>query len=179
MSVDLDVVVRRGLVKGLRNLIKIVVVPHSLDHLLRGHQRKVFGNCGKTCVGDQKYPVPVGIVGALAKFPVQLPQLLFVHMGLVQNGPGHQLKLLGASHAVVGIQPQPSLVVALQHQHVFPVLYGQEEVQHLNVFQATVNIVPHKYVKFVVFDAAVIREVFLQDRIATVNVADMMNTLVG
>ena len=179
VAVDLDIIVRRGLIESFRNFLEVIVIAHTFDHLLRGHERQVLGDGAESGMSHQKDLSVVGVVGALAEFTVQLPELLFIQMGCVQGGPGHQFKFPGSAHAVAGIQPQPSLVVALQHQYILPVPDGEKEVQHFRIFQTPVHIISHKYIEFVLPDAAVFREIFLQDGAAAVNIPDVMDSVVG
>ena len=130
-------------------------------------------------MGDQINVLPILVIGALAELPVQLPYVLLADSRGLQDGSGDQLELLGPALAVIGPQPEPSLMVALQHQHVLAVHDGQQELHHLSVLHAPVYVIPHKNIHFIVFQPAVVRQVLLQNRIAAVDVPDVMYLPVG
>ena len=161
MPMNLVTILRRGIVKCLCNFFKIAVASDSLDHLLRRNKRKIFWNGAKSGVRDKKNTLSILIIRALPEFSVKLAQLLFGDARFIQNGPCDCFKFSGISGFIICIKPQPPLVISLQHQHVLAAHDGHQKLHHLHVLQPPVDVIPHKNIHFIVFDAAVVRQVFL------------------
>ena len=174
VSVNLITIIRCSIKEGLRNLLEIIVIAHTLNHLFRGHKRQVFRHGAQARMSDQVDIVSIPVIRALTEFPVKLSYVLLTDLRGIQNRLRNQFKLSGPACAVICPVPEPSLVVPLQHQHILPVHDGEQEIHHLRVFHAAVNVIPHKDVHFIVLQAAVVLQVFLKNRIAAVDITDMM-----
>ena len=94
VSEDLIIGSRCSLLKGFRRPVCIRIFPGSTCHLLRCHESQVLRQDAQSSMGDQKIPVPIAVVGALAEFPVQAAYFLGIDFCPFQRPAGMQPKLL-------------------------------------------------------------------------------------
>ena len=94
VSEDLIIGSRCSLLKGFRRPVCIRIFPGSTCHLLRCHESQVLRQDAQSSMGDQKIPVPIAVIGALAEFPVQAANFFRIDFRLLQRPAGMQPKLL-------------------------------------------------------------------------------------
>ena len=130
-------------------------------------------------MSDQKIPVPIAIVSALAEFPVQAAHFFGIDPGPFQRPAGVQPKFLRPAFPTVRPVPEGRFMVSFQQEHVFPFRYGAQETDNLRVFHASVNVVAQEDIKFILLYPALSVQVFPQGSITAMQIADVMDSPVS
>ena len=178
VSVDLIVIRRHSLIEGLGYLLEVIVVTYTVDHLIRRHKCEIVRNYTEPGMCHQIDIFAVAVVSALSKLSVELPYLLLVYSGSVEDRSCHKLKLLRPACAVICPEPQPSLVIALKHENILPAPDGYQKIDHIRVLHSSVDIITCKYIEFVILYTAVVIQILHQSRITSVDISDVMDPLV-
>ena len=127
-------------------------------------------------MADQEGAAGVGEIGTLPEAPAELADILFGdHADLGQGAVG---ELAAAVFLVIGVFPEVRLMVPLQKAAVLPGVVGDEELQHLPVLNAPIQVVPHKDIEGVI-PQTVISQGFLKHGAAAVEITDDGDLAVG
>ena len=70
-------------------------------------------------------------------------------------------------------------MVSFQQEHVFPFRYGTQETDDLRVFHASVNVIAQEDIKLILFYPALSVQIFPQDSITAMQIADVMDSPVS
>ena len=69
-------------------------------------------------------------------------------------------------------------MIALEHENVLPVLYGDEEVHDLRILHTSVYVITDKYVELIILYSAILIQILHKRRVAAVHVTYVVDSLI-
>ena len=178
MSVNLICIFGCSSYKGVSDSLKIIIRTNAVNHLISCNKCEIVGDCAEAGVSYNELITVICIISALTKFAVKHSEVFFADLGSIKLRAGNKFKFLGFATDIIGIKPQPSLMISLKHKDVLFIFDRDKEVKHLGVLNSPIDIITEEYVELVVFKSAVEVKIILKCRIATVNVSNMVDFLI-